>query len=142
MAEFIFGILQSIGFHHPIHPALTHIPMGMVMGSFLFTLAAFFLKQPVLYKTAYHSAILGAIGTPFTALLGYLDWQYMYGGAWSFAIKTKMLLALILFLLLLVVIKFGKEGETKPVLMLILNGLCMLTAIGLGFLGGELVFNS
>jgi len=142
MAEFIFGILQSIGFHHPLHPAITHIPMGMVMGAFFFTSVAFFLKQPALYKTSYHASILAVIGTPFTAFFGYLDWQYMYGGAWSFQIKAKLILALVLFFLLLLAINFGKEGEKKPIPLLIVNGLCLLVAIGLGFMGGELVYNS
>ena len=142
MIEFIFETLQSLGFHHPLHPALTHIPMGMVMGAFFFTLGAYFLKMPYLYKTAYHSAVLGLIGTPFTALFGVMDWQYLYGGTWSTIIQIKVGLAFVLFFLLLAVVKFGKDGENKPILMLALNGLCLLTAVGLGFSGGELVFGS
>ena len=31
MTEAIFEFLGRIGFTHPLHPAMTHIPMGMVM---------------------------------------------------------------------------------------------------------------
>ncbi len=36
MTEVIFGFLNSIGFTHPLHPAFTHIPMGMVIGAVVF----------------------------------------------------------------------------------------------------------
>lgn len=34
MTELVFKLLEIVGFTHPLHPALTHIPMGMVMGAF------------------------------------------------------------------------------------------------------------
>jgi uncharacterized membrane protein len=140
MVEFIFGMMESIGFAHPLHPALTHLPMGMVMGAITFGLAAFVLKQPGLYRTAYHASVLGFLGTPVAAFLGYLDWQRFYGGEYSFQIKVKLALALILFILLGLAIIFGKDGEKRPFRLLAVYGLCLLTAIGLGFMGGELIF--
>ena len=140
MAEFIFSILESIGFVHPVHPAITHIPMGMAIGVFVFGLAAVFLKQPILYQTCRHASILGLIGTPITVFLGYLDWQYLYGGAYSFPIKVKLILAFVLFILLTLAVIFGKNAEKNPPRILVIYTLCLLTAIGLGFMGGELIF--
>ncbi len=141
MIEFIFGILESVGFTHPVHLAVTHVPMGMVMGAFIFGFAAFFLKQPVLYRTSYHASILGLIGIPVVAFMGFLDWQHFYGGAYSFPIKVKLGLALVLFILMAIAVVFGKEGEKKPIRLLVIYLLCLFTAIGLGFMGGELIFN-
>jgi len=36
MTEGVFEFLTRIGFDHPLHPALTHIPMGMIMGAVTF----------------------------------------------------------------------------------------------------------
>ena len=140
MIEFIFGILESIGFTHPVHPAMTHIPMGMALGVITFGLVAFIFKQPVLYRTSYHLSILGLIGTPVTVFLGYLDWQYMYGGTYSIEIKIKLILALVLFILFILSAVYGKNAEKRPYLALLIYVLCACTAIGLGFTGGELIF--
>ena len=114
--------------------------MGLVMGAFLFTFAAIVFHQPVLHKTAYHASILALIGTPFTILFGYLDWLFFYGGAYSTPIKTKLVLAVLLFLLLLFNIRFGRDGDKKPIPVLIYYGICLLTTIGLGFMGGQILF--
>ena len=52
MTEYIFNTLEAIGFTHPLHPALTHIPMGMVIGCFFFGLVAFVTRKTVFLKTA------------------------------------------------------------------------------------------
>jgi hypothetical protein len=41
MIEFIYQFLAKFGYTHPLHPVLTHIPIGMVMGAFLFLLIAY-----------------------------------------------------------------------------------------------------
>ena len=140
MTELIFGILESIGFVHPVHPAATHIPMGMAMAVFFFGFAAVFLKQPVLYRTCFHASILGLIGTPVTIFLGYLDWQHLYGGAYSLPIKVKLVLAFVLLALFAAAVVYGKDGEKKSRLLLTIYTLCLLTSVGLGFTGGELIF--
>jgi len=38
MIEFIYQTLIKFGYTHPLHPTLTHVPIGMVMGAFLFVL--------------------------------------------------------------------------------------------------------
>ena len=75
MTESIFEFLNNIGFTHPVHPALTHIPMGMVMGAVIFRLVSFIPKLRFLAKTGYHCVVLGLIGVFPTAFAGYLDWQ-------------------------------------------------------------------
>ncbi len=140
MIASIFELLNSIGFHHPVHPAFTHIPMGMAMGGFAFTLAAYFLKKPFLYKTAHHCAVLGLIGIPPTIILGLMDWQYSYGGEWLTPIKIKLVMAGLITIFMIAIVKYGSDAEKSPVRMLVLYTLTLLSAINLGYWGGDLIF--
>lgn len=140
MTEIIFEFLNKIGFTHPVHPALTHIPMGMVMGAVVFRLAAFLPRMKMLAKTGYHCAVLALLGIAPTVFTGYLDWQYRYSGVWEFLIVLKMILAAVLTILLLVVII--KDDPENPRLDRRTGFylLMVLVAIGLGYSGGELQY--
>lgn len=140
MTEFVFNFLESIGFYHPIHPAITHLPMGMVMGGFLFGLAGFVLKRPDLARTAWYCAVLALIGFFPTVLAGYMDWQHTYDGEWINLIKIKMGLAALLFVLLSVAVKINAETDHVSIGGLIIYALCLFTGIGLGFTGGQLMY--
>jgi uncharacterized membrane protein len=139
MTEVIFGFLDSIGFTHPVHPAFTHIPVGLVMGAVIFRLVSFLPRMQMLAKTAYHCVILALVGIAPTIFTGYLDWQHRYGGDWKFLIVLKMVLAAVLTVLLLL-IAFKDDPDNRRfdrvtgwyVLM-------MLVVIGLGYSGGELL---
>jgi len=96
--DFIYQMLAKIGYTHPIHPAITHVPVGLIIGGFVFDITARFLKRPVLAQTARHCMILALISVIPTMFLGYLDWQYFYGGAWLFPFKMKLLLAVLLLI--------------------------------------------
>lgn len=140
MTETIFDFLIKVGFTHPLHPALTHIPMGMVMGAVVFRLVSFLPRLKFLAKTGYHCVILGLLGIPPTVFAGYLDWQHKFEGAWEFLIILKMVLATVLTILL-VAIAFTDDPENsrldkKTVLYLLI----VIIAIGLGFSGGELQY--
>lgn len=139
MIEAIYGLLESIGFTHPLHPVIVHLPMGLIMAAFAFVLGGVVFKKTILFKTAYHSAILAIIGVVPAVILGVLDWQYIYSGEWMTPIKIKIALVVIMTILLGIIIKFTKDEES-PVKLLVLYGLTLLTAIGMGYNGGELVF--
>ncbi len=139
MTEFIFGLLESVGFTHPLHPAATHIPMGMVMGCFFFGLITLVIKQHDLRKTALHCSILALIFTIPTIFAGILDWQYFYGGTYQPLIIIKMVLAAFLIILLSVSIKMNLNQATAKSLFTIYF-LCLACVTGLGFSGGELVY--
>jgi uncharacterized membrane protein len=140
MTESIFQFLAGIGFTHPVHPAFTHIPMGMVIGAVVFRLASFLPRLKILAKTGYHCVILGLLGVFPTIFTGYLDWQYRYGGVWEFLIGLKMVLAVILTLLLLfTAVKDDPENprlDRRTGVYLVMA----LVAVGLGYSGGELMF--
>lgn len=139
MTEFVFNTLESVGFAHPLHPALTHIPMGMVMGCFFFGLAALFFKNTIYLKTALHCSVVGIIFILPTIIVGVLDWQHFYGATLGPLIIIKMVLAAILTLLLGFSIRLNLKGAGAKQLFGVYC-LCLLCAIGLGFSGGELVY--
>ncbi|MBA4367513.1 MAG: hypothetical protein C0403_07730 [Desulfobacterium sp.] len=140
MIEFIYQTLAQFGFRHPLHPAITHIPMGMVMGGFLFALASFVLKKDELAKTAHYCYTLALIFVLPTMLLGYMDWQYKFDAEWNNLILAKIVLAFVFSGLLFGAFFVGKNNGVPIQKKLILYGICLAAATGLGFLGGEIQY--
>lgn len=141
MSELIFQTLAKFGYHHPIHPAMTHLPAGLVMAGVVFGLIAFLLRRDSLAQTARHCVILALIALLPTAILGYMDWQHFYGGSWLFPIKMKVVLAAFLLIFLLIAAYWSKKAP-KGLKMLIAYLFCLLTVVGLGYFGGELVYGT
>lgn len=140
MTEVIFTFLERIGFTHPLHPAIVHLPMGMVMGAVTFRLASFLPRLKVLAKTGYHCIILGLFGIPPTVFTGYLDWQQFFAGEWEALIIIKMVLAGVMLILLSAIAILDDPEQPRPDRNTILYLVTMLVAIGLGFSGGELIY--
>lgn len=140
MTETIFEFLTKVGFHHPVHPAFTHIPMGMVMGAVIFRFASFLPRLKMLAKTGYHCVILGLLGLFPTIFTGYLDWQYTYGGNWLPLIIVKMVLAGLLGILMVVIAIMDEPEDPRFDKKTGFYFLMILLAVGLGYSGGELVF--
>lgn len=140
MIEFLYQTLARIGYTHPIHPPVTHISVGMVIGAFFFALVANLLRHERLALTARHCILLAVIGLFPTALLGYMDWQHRYGGAWLFPIKIKIGLAILLLVLLIVAVILGRTLKENSIRVLAIYGLCLLNVAALGYFGGELIY--
>ncbi|MBU1196696.1 MAG: hypothetical protein KKE62_06800 [Proteobacteria bacterium] len=140
MTQAIFDFLHSIGFRHPLHPALTHIPMGMVMGAVTFRMVSFLPKFRFLAKTGYHCVILGLLGVFPTVFTGYLDWQHTFGGQWEFLIILKMVLAVALTIVLATIAYIDDPESPRLDKTSLLYILIIVLAIGLGFSGGELQY--
>ena len=140
MIEFLYQTLAKIGYNHPIHPPVTHISVGMVIGAFLFALVAHLMRHERLALTARHCILLAMIGLFPTALSGYMDWQHRYGGAWLFPIKIKIGLAVLLLLLLIVALILGRKLKENSMGVLVIYGLCLLNVTALGYFGGELIY--
>ncbi len=137
MISTIYKILAGIGYTHPLHPAITHVPVGLVIGGFLFALTAVVQKRPSLEKSARHCFWLALLFLPVASLFGLMDWQHFYAGAWILPIIMKMVLAVVLLVLLLYTLI-----PSRPKIPLLLVGLCLLVVIGIGFFGGELVYGT
>jgi mono/diheme cytochrome c family protein len=142
MIELFYQILGTIGYTHPVHPTLTHVVMGLVIGAFVFGFVSWLRRHTTLVLTARHCLILALITLFPTVLLGYMDWQHYYAGGWLFEIKMKLILACILLVLLSVAVISKSTAERGTINIVMLYGLCLLTVIALGYFGGELVYGS
>lgn len=140
MLEFIYQTLANFGYTHPLHPTLIHLPIGMVMGAFLFALAAIVFRRPTLSQTAHHCVILGLLTVIPAALLGLMDWLHFFGGTLLLPFKMKIILAVTLMSFLLLAVVLGFFGERFQKMVLALYVMCLITTIGLGYFGGEIVY--
>lgn len=139
MVERLYSFLESIGFTHPLHPMLTHIPMGMVIGMVLFSLVGILWKNEKLMQTAYHCSILALIFIGPVIAAGLTDWIHLQEASWNAYIIVKMVLAGLLTALLIVSVVLKNRGATSGRMFLIYV-LCLACAGGLGYSGGTLAY--
>jgi len=140
MIEFIYQTLAKLGYSHPLHPAITHIPMGMIIGGFLFAVGSVVMKKDDLAIAAHYCYTLALIFVLPTMMLGYMDWQYRLEAEWNRLILTKIILAVILTGMLVISFFYGKKKQVNIKQKLILYVICFVIAMGLGFIGGELQY--
>ena len=139
MIDFIYQAFEKMGYTHPLHPPITHLPVGLVAAAFIFALVAFLFRRTILPSLSYDRIILLAIIFAFpTIFLGYADWQHHYYGAWLHPIKVKFVLSGVFLILLFVGLIYGRKagGESKSALAI--YALCFLSVTGLGFYGAQL----
>jgi uncharacterized membrane protein len=140
MIAAFYAFLKSLGFPHPVHPTVAHMPIGLATGSLVFGFVALLLRRPIMGLTARHCLILAWLFWFPAVVLGLMDWQHFYAGAWINAIKMKLILAGILFILLSIGILISRNpdaGLRGPLLIYILSFFCV---VGLGWYGGNMVF--
>lgn len=142
MINAFYGFLKSLGYPHPVHPAFTHMPIGLVTGALVFGFIALLLRRPILGLSARHCLILAWLFWFPTVAFGLIDWQYFFVGAWLYPIKMKLILAGILFILLPSGILISRNPETNFRGPAIIYSLCFFCVVGLGWYGGNLVFGS
>ena len=139
MSSILYDLLALLGYSHPLHPVLVHVPAGMSIGAFCFALLALLTKQPGYRNTAYQMTVLAFVFIFLAIAVGILDWQRFYGGAWIFEIKMKVALAILYVMLLLTAVVIGRRHKDSPAMpALYFAGL--LNVAGLGFFGGDLVY--
>ena len=111
----VYVWLQKLGYTHPIHPMVTHIPVGLTLGTLVFGLVSLIFRRVRLKLTAWHCALLAVISVVPTAFLGFMDWEEIYKAQWMPVIVAKMILAGCLFVTLLVALLLGRrrDGEDE-----------------------------
>jgi uncharacterized membrane protein len=139
MIESIYAALAKVGFTHPLHPILVHVPMGMIIGMFIFSLLGLTWKKGYLLQTAYHCSVLALAFIIPVILAGLMDWQHSLNGEWKTLIIVKMVLSCILTILLIYAVIIRNRGASPRHLFLI-YALCLACAGGLGYSGGQLVY--
>jgi mono/diheme cytochrome c family protein len=141
MFEPLYTFLREMGYAHPLHAPTTHLPLGMMVGAFIFALLARLLGKTSLVATSRHCATLAFISVFPTAAFGVMDWLHFYGGAWLFPIRMKILLASTLAVVLLICLLLERRAHVMRRTLLLFLALGVLTSAGLGYFGGELVFS-
>jgi uncharacterized membrane protein len=142
MIDSMYQALEKMGYTHPLHPPVTHVTIGLIIGVFIFIWIAFVFRRSMLPSQAYQRLILLAFIFAFPiALLGYTDWQYFYDGDWSSLIKWKIILTGVLFVLLYIAFMIGRGVQAEKTKgRLVFYTLCFLTVTALGYMGGQLAY--
>jgi mono/diheme cytochrome c family protein len=154
MIHFIYQVLGRLGYHHPIHPMVTHIPVGLTIAAIVLAIISLLFRRVQLKISAWHCAIIAIVGVVPTVVSGYMDWQEKYHGLWSSQIILKIIFAAALFLCLLVALLIGRarpddsRDAARPwrtprsIAVLVLYALSFFLVVGLGLEGGDLVYGS
>jgi uncharacterized membrane protein len=140
MIDKLYDLLGEIGYVHPLHPPFTHGPIGAVMVAFCFGLGVLLWRRQNFLQPAYYAAAIAFVLFFPTVLAGVMDWRYYYSGAWIFPIQMKIALATLLFILLSITLIVGRLPDVRPSVMMLLFMLCLLNIMGLGYFGGQLVY--
>ena len=135
-----YHFVNGLGYHHPIHPALVHAPMGLIIGAFFFGWAGILSRREALSRTAFHCIVLALLFWFPVVFFGFLDWKHFLGGAYMLPIKAKMTLAGVLLILFVtgLVLRFKMGAVSKS--MVTVYTLCFFAAGLMGFFGAELVY--
>ncbi len=139
MVENFYSFLATVGFTHPLHPMLTHIPMGMIMGMVTFSFLGLIWSGGTLNKTAHHCSVLALVFILPVIGAGLLDWIQFQEAEVNVFITVKLILGTLLTILLIVAVVMKKKGSSGGKMFLIYL-LCLACAGGLGYSGGELIF--
>ncbi len=140
MIDGFYAFLNRIGYLHPIHPAMVHMPIGLVVGSLFIGGAGLVFSRVSMSRAAYYVAVLALIFWLPTVVFGIMDWQRYYGGAWLFAIKMKLGLAGTLGVLLVTAVSLGYRDPANSKRLLPIYFLCFLSVVSLGYFGGQIVY--
>ncbi len=143
MIEWFYGLLGSLGYHHPVHPIFVHFTVGLTVASLVFGLIAWIGKKPHLFTTARHTINFAIVGYIFTVLTGFADWIYIYASNWTHPLSTKIILAGVLLPILAIAYYFnrmdGKADKSKRIILIVLYALAAVDVIVLAYFGAELV---
>ena len=153
MIHSFYVLLKGLGYDHPIHPMVTHITVGLTIGTLVFGLVSLIFRRVRLKLTAWHCAVLAFISVVPTAVFGYMDWREKFNGEWTTTIIIKMILAAVLFVCLFAGLMLGRERdwdrhgkeagpwrEPRAIAALVLYAVCTGLVVALGYLGGSLVY--
>ena len=140
MINAFYDFLARLGYTHPFHPTEVHMPIGLVVGAFIFALVAVIFRVQRLHFTPRHCIILAFIWVFPTILLGVMDWQHFYEGAWIFPIKMKLIIAPILTALLGLSIFLGYRYGPVSLRVIPVYFLCLCAVTMLGYFGGQLTY--
>ena len=111
MIHSVYVFLKALGYDHPIHPMVTHITVGLTIGTIVFGLVSVIFRRVRLKLTAWHCAMLAIVSIVPTVVFGYMDWREKFNGEWLTPIVIKMILAGALFVCLFAALMLGRVRD-------------------------------
>lgn len=138
-----YGFFASIGYEHPIHPAIVHLPIGAVIAAWFFLMLGIMRDHDGLRRSAYYCSVFAIVFAIPTVMIGFADWQHFLAGATTEPITLKLWFASILIVSLSLIVILGyrkKDAKALGRVMLLPATVNMALVIGLGFEGGNLVY--
>ena len=142
MFDSIYEFLAGIGFKHPLHAMVVHMPAGMMVGAFLLAITGLLFKRAALAQSARHCFILVLIFFFPTVLFGFMDWQYYFSGAWLDEIIIKLTASGALLVLLILGVLLGRRGKFGSKVVVIIYTLSVFAVMAAGYYGAELAFGN
>lgn len=142
MIETLYRFLANLGFTDPLHAPIVHVPIGLVIGAFVFFVVALIFKRKQLVLTARHVSILALVFAFPSILFGVLDWIHFYHAKLFPVIQIKMALAAGLLVLLGLGIILGGKATMRDAVMVLVYCLSFAAVVALGFFGAKLVYGS
>ena len=139
--ERFYQLLDAIGYTHPIHPPFAHIPVGLVIGTFLLGVISLLFRLQMAGRAARYCMIIALISIFPTVFFGYTDWQHFYAGGWFNPIKVKLILAAVLLVLAVISLALGRGNDRTSSRVAGIYTLCLVVVLGIGFFGGQLVYS-
>jgi uncharacterized membrane protein len=140
--SYIYALFSQFGYRHPLHPTQVHIPIGLIFGALLLGVMGKIRHRSQFSLAAWYCTVIAMIFTIPTIITGWMDWRHLFAGAMIYPFTVKFFLAAILLIFLTAGYLMGRTngGTAKGLLIVYAAGL--ITAIGLGYFGGELVFSN
>lgn len=139
MADFLYKIIEALGFPHAVHPLLVHLTVGSVTVTLVFYLIAWIFKKPVLYSSAKHTVIFAFYSSLLTTFMGFMDWFYYRSGVSTDTITIKIVMSGVLIAVLLATLLVNRRVRSDSRLSFALYVASFAAILVLGFFGGELV---
>lgn len=140
MIDHLYHFLDNLGYFHPLHPALTHIPVGLTFGAFFLSILGLIFHREDMAKSARYVSLIALILLAPTILMGYMDWVHYFAGGWLQPIKIKIILAAVFLLLLCLAQIFSRKEPATSGKVVVTYALCFAATIGLGYFGGQIVY--
>ena len=136
-------LLHGTWLGHPLHPALTDVPIGAWLLAVIFDIIWLVapVAQPWAGRGAEVAVMVGVLGALAAAVTGLADWSDTYGAERTVGLIHAALntLALILFIISAALRLGASDGATVPAVILDFVG--VISVLAAAYYGGDMVFD-
>lgn len=88
-----YNLLKSLNYHHPIHPLMVPVTVGLIVGAFILSILGRVRRRSEWLHSAWRCMMLALVFAVPTMTTGLMDWRHSYSGIPVFSFKMKFLLA-------------------------------------------------